>query len=146
MRSSCESVSPKIRGRDTHFPISLQLDTGILPVRADEAKLRRLFLILVDNALKYTPGGGAITIQGANNGAEVVVSVTDTGIGIAPADLPHIFERFWRADKVRSRQAGGAGLGLSIASQIAEQHGAALEARSDLGCGSAFTLRIPKAE
>ena len=126
--------------------VALQLDTNILPVRANEEKLRRLFLILIDNAMKYTPDGGRVTIEGSGSGSQVEVSVSDTGIGIAPADLPHIFKRFWRADKVRSRQVGGTGLGLAIASQIAEQHGADLTVRSDLGRGSAFTVRLPKAE
>ena len=97
---------------------------GPLPVRANEAQLRRLLLILVDNALKYTPSGGSVTIAGSSDATQIAISVADTGAGISPEDLPHVFERFWRADKVRSREAGGTGLGLTIAKQIADLHGA----------------------
>jgi signal transduction histidine kinase len=75
--------------------------------------------------------------------ADVSISVADTGTGISPEDLPHVFERFWRADKVRSREAGGTGLGLTIASQIAELHGARLDVQSEIGRGSIFSIRIP---
>ena len=74
----------------------------------------------------------------------MTISVADTGAGIAPDDLPHVFERFWRADKVRSREAGGTGLGLTIAKQIAELHGAHLGVQSEVGRGSMFTIRLPK--
>jgi two-component system sensor histidine kinase BaeS len=81
-------------------------------------------------------------VGGADAGA-VVISVADTGCGIAADDLPHVFERFWRADKVRSREAGGTGLGLTIAKQIAEAHGGRLDAQSEVGCGSVFTVHLP---
>ncbi len=127
-----------------NIQVSLQLGTEALPVRANEAKLRRLLLILVDNALKFTPSRGSVTIEGKKDAAEVTISVADTGAGISPADLPHVFERFWRADKVRSREAGGTGLGLAIAKQIADQHKASLGVRSEVGRGSVFTVRLPK--
>ena len=103
-------------------------------------------LILADNALKYTPAGGRVTIGGRRGADGVTITVADTGAGIAAADLPHVFERFWRADKVRSRDAGGAGLGLTIAAQIAERHGARLDVGSEVGRGSVFTLRMPRAD
>jgi heavy metal sensor kinase len=124
--------------------VELQLDATALPVRANEAQLRRLLLILVDNALKYTPAGGRVTITGGSDATGVTLSVGDTGPGIAPEDLPHVFERFWRADKVRSREAGGTGLGLTIARQIAEAHAAHLTVESELARGSRFSLRLPK--
>jgi heavy metal sensor kinase len=123
----------------------LQLEVDVLPVRANEVKLRRLLLILLDNAVKFTPCGGSVTLGGSTDATDVTISVTDTGAGISPGDLPHIFERFWRADKVRPREAGGTGLGLTIAKQIAEQHGASLGVRSEVGRGSVFTVRFPKA-
>jgi heavy metal sensor kinase len=123
--------------------VSLRLEADALPVRADEAQLRRLLLILVDNALKYTPAAGRVTIAGSADGSGVRISVADTGAGISPDDLPHVFERFWRADKVRSREAGGTGLGLTIARQIAEVHGAHLGVESEFGRGSTFTIRFP---
>ena len=112
-------------------------------MRANEARLRRLLLILVDNALKYTKSSGHVTIVGRREGADVEVSVADIGAGISPEDLPHVFERFWRADKVRSREAGGTGLGLTIARQIADLHGAHLGVESEVGRGSVFTVRFP---
>jgi signal transduction histidine kinase len=123
--------------------VELQLDANELPIQASEAKLRRLLLILVDNAVKFTPVGGTITLSADRDGSAVAISVADTGVGIAAEDLPHIFERFWRADKVRSREVSGAGLGLPIAKQIAEQHGASLDVQSEPGCGSVFTVRLP---
>jgi heavy metal sensor kinase len=123
--------------------VSLHLVADMLPVRANEAQLRRLLLILIDNALKYTPPGGRVTIQGSADPTDVTISVADTGAGISSDDLPHVFERFWRADKVRSREAGGTGLGLTIAKQIADLHGAHLRVQSEVGRGSVFTLRLP---
>jgi heavy metal sensor kinase len=125
--------------------VTAQILAPALPVRADEAKLRRLLLILAHNAVKYTPAGGQVTIAGRADTTEVTLAVTDTGVGIGPDDLPHIFERFWRADKVRSREHGGTGLGLTIARQIAEQHGATLRVHSDIGVGAEFTLQLPLA-
>lgn len=123
--------------------VSLELDGAGLSVRANEAQLRRLLLILIDNALKYTPAGGHVTIAGKADESHVTLSVADTGVGIAPDDLPHVFERFWRADKVRSREAGGTGLGLTIAKQIADGNGAHLSVQSAVGRGSTFALRLP---
>jgi heavy metal sensor kinase len=117
---------------------------GALRVNGDEASLRRLLLILVDNAVKYTPAGGYLTLDARTGGDEILVAVADSGAGIAEEDLPRVFERFWRADKVRSRELGGAGLGLSIAKEIADRHGARLAVASQLGRGSTFTLILPR--
>jgi heavy metal sensor kinase len=116
---------------------------GALRVNGDEASLRRLLLILVDNAVKYTPAGGHLTFDARTEGDEILVAVADSGAGIAEEDLPRVFERFWRASKVRSRELGGAGLGLSIAKEIADRHGARLAAASQLERGSTFTLVLP---
>lgn len=117
------------------------------PIRGDEPALRRLMLILLDNAVKYTPPGGAVTVALSMDhragGQTAVVEVRDTGIGIAPEDLPHIFDRFCRAAQDRSRTTGGAGLGLSIARWIATRHAGDIRAESTLGSGSVFRLRIP---
>jgi signal transduction histidine kinase len=123
--------------------VSLHVEADALPVRADEIQLRRLLLILIDNAIKYTPGRGRVAIDGLADASAVTISVTDTGTGIRPEDLPHVFERFWRADKVRSREAGGTGLGLTIAKQIADLHAAHLGVQSEVGRGSVFTIRLP---
>lgn len=114
-------------------------------VEADELALRRLLLILVDNAIKYTPDGGRIELEAETGGDQVVIAVTDTGPGIAPEELPYIFERFWRADKARSRDSGGTGLGLSIAREIAASHRGTLTVTSEVGRGSRFTLTLPRA-
>lgn len=142
LRDLAEQAAAMAAAKD--ISVSLEQPPEALPVSADEAQLRRLLLILIDNALKYTPAGGRVTIQGAAGPAEVTISVADTGPGIAPDDLPHVFERFWRADQVRSREAGGTGLGLTIAKQIAELHGAHLGVQSEVGRGSMFTIRLPK--
>jgi signal transduction histidine kinase len=105
--------------------------------------LRRALLILLDNAVKYTPKDGSIRMDLQTNDRFAVVSVMDTGIGIAKTDLPHIFDRFWRADKARSREEGGAGLGLSIAKWIIEMHGGSIQVKSELGKGSTVDVRVP---
>jgi len=125
--------------------LNLHSNPGDEPVAvmADAEAMRRLFVILVDNAVKYTPDGGQIDVR-LEAGAEwAIVRVTDTGIGIAEKDLPHIFDRFWRADKVRSRGMGGAGLGLSIARWISDRHGWSINARAMPGVGTQFIVTIP---
>ena len=113
-------------------------------VAGDGHALRRLFLILLDNAVKYTPAGGRCDVQVAEYGTEVVATVADTGIGISAADLPHVFERFYRVDRARSRELGGAGLGLAIGRWIAEAHGGTIFAESALDGGSSFRVRLPR--
>jgi len=112
-------------------------------IHADADALRRALLILLDNAVKYTPQGGSLRITLETNNGFAVVSVSDTGIGIASQDLAHIFDRFWRADKARSREQGGAGLGLAIAKWIVDIHGGSIEVESESGKGSTFRLRVP---
>jgi two-component system, OmpR family, heavy metal sensor histidine kinase CusS len=113
-------------------------------VDANDPELRRLLLLLVDNAVKYTPAGGRITVSVGMGSSGATVTVQDTGIGIPASALPHVFERFYRVDESRNREAGGAGLGLSIAQWIAERHHARLEAESVMGRGSAFRVRFPR--
>ena len=104
---------------------------------------------LIENAIKYTPEGGTITVRAAGNDASVSLKVEDNGIGIAAADLPRIFDRFYRADPSRTKavgSVGGTGLGLSIARWIADQHGIQIDLVSELGKGSTFLLKIPLVE
>jgi signal transduction histidine kinase len=115
-------------------------------VKADVQALRRLFLILIDNAIKYTPRRGRVDFDLRRENDFAVAEVRDTGIGIAAEDLPNIFERFYRADKARSRESGGVGLGLSIGHWIAEAHGGTIEVQSSIGNGSVFRLRLPLIE
>lgn len=112
-------------------------------VLGDSDALRRLFLILVDNAIKYSLPGGCVQVQLVVEGGNASCSVSDSGIGIPTEDLDHIFDRFWRADKVRSRGMGGAGLGLSIARWIALQHEGMIVVTSQPGKGSTFTVKLP---
>jgi len=111
-------------------------------IQADADALRRALLILLDNAVKYTPEGGAVRIVLDTLDGFAVVSVFDTGLGISKQELLHIFDRFWRADKARSREQGGAGLGLSIAKWIVDIHGGSIQVESEPGKGSTFRLRV----
>lgn len=119
--------------------------TADVAIAGDRTRLRQLFLNLVTNAIKYTPRGGRVDIGLGRHPDNVTFAVRDTGAGIAAADLPHIFERFWRADRARSRTAerGGFGLGLAISQWIAQAHGGSLTVQSRLGKGSLFTLTLP---
>jgi signal transduction histidine kinase len=119
--------------------------TADVTVMGDRTRLRQLFLNLVTNAIKYTPNGGKVELGLGRHPDNVTFAVRDTGIGISAADFPHIFERFWRADRVRSRMSerGGFGLGLAISQWIAQAHGGSLTASSRLGRGSLFTVTLP---
>ncbi len=118
---------------------------GPLTVAGDAQALQRALLILLDNAAKYTPAGGWIRLESGCRGQFGVISVADNGIGISGEDLPHIFDRFWRADRARTRDRAGAGLGLSIAHWIASAHGGRIEVASEPGKGSVFTLVLRRA-
>jgi signal transduction histidine kinase len=128
--------------KEIHFDWNVPEDAAI--VVGDQDALRRLFLILIDNAVKYTPPGGSARVELDVNDRETHVAVRDTGIGIALEDLDHAFERFYRADKARQRDLGGAGLGLSIARWIADAHNAGIWVESALNRGSAFHATFPK--
>jgi two-component system sensor histidine kinase BaeS len=110
---------------------------------ADPLRLRQAIGNLVSNAIRHTPEGGSVTIGCRATFDAVVVEVADTGTGIAPDDLPHVFDRFWRADKSRTRATGGSGLGLAIVRQLVEGHGGTVTARSTPGEGAVFTVRVP---
>ncbi len=119
-------------------------DTPVV-VRGDAGMLRRLLFLFVDNAVKYTPSGGSVRVSLRREKAspEAILEVEDTGIGIAESDLPHIFDRFYRADKSRTSETGGAGLGLALAKEITRAHGGQIEVESTLGKGTRFRTRIP---
>jgi heavy metal sensor kinase len=144
-------VAHSVRTLVAERGLTLQLEaTQEMPFRGDESLLRRLLLNLLDNAIKHTPEGGAITISCKREGARYVIAVGDTGAGIPAEAQPHIFDRFYRADGARSRVeddgaglTGGAGLGLSIARWIAEAHDGTLELLHSSAAGSVFQLTLP---
>lgn len=109
----------------------------------DTRKLHQVLANLLDNALKHTPSGGAVTLRAHAGDGWIEISVEDTGAGIPREDLPHIFQRFYRADKARSRELGGTGLGLAIVKHIAQAHGGSVRAESEWGRGTKITLRFP---
>jgi signal transduction histidine kinase len=142
----CECVTPLTREKNIHLSYD-PLDSGAW-VSAEPGHLRRLWLILLDNAIKFTPAGGSIRVVSRvvfRNASpdSLVCEVQDTGIGISSSDLPHIFERFFRADKARSRDESGAGLGLSLARWIVEAHHGVIEVESTPGVGSVFRVILP---
>jgi heavy metal sensor kinase len=110
----------------------------------DEELVRRMVMNLIDNAIRYTPAGGRVTATLESRGGDVAIRIADTGTGIAPEVAPHVFERFYRGDKARSRQDGGFGLGLAIVKWIAESHQGAVELASTPGAGSTFTVTLPR--
>jgi len=141
LREACNDGRVLAQAKQLRFQENISTSTII--VDGDSHALHRLFLILLDNAVKYTPLGGSITVSLNRNGDSAVAEFHDNGIGIASEDLPHIFDRFYRADKARSREFGGVGLGLSIALWVAEAHGGSIEVQSSVDAGSIFRVRIP---
>ncbi len=113
-------------------------------VRGDPGRLKQVIVNLLDNAIRFTPRGGTVTLRTANSGRYGVLEVADTGIGIPAAALSRVFDRFYRVDEARSRDDGGAGLGLSIAKSICSAHGAQIEVHSEVGRGSCFRLQFPR--
>jgi len=150
-----EETVARYRIRAREAGVDLKADVGTLPgaVRADESRVARVLRNLLDNALKFTPPGGTVRVRAVEAGSEMSISVEDTGPGIDPADLPHVFDRFFKADRARSRRGSGraagstapegSGLGLAIVKQIAEAHGGRVEVESRLGRGTRITVRLP---
>lgn len=123
--------------------VTLEIPSNFPAVRADEQRLQQVFTNLLENAVKYTQTGGRVTVSARETGSEIEVCVADNGSGIAPEHLPHIFERFYRVDKARSREVGGTGLGLSIVKHIVQVHGGRVWVESELGKGSKFFFTLP---
>lgn len=141
VRSAAEQGEKLARIRGLRFSANVPNDA--IWIQADADALRRALLILIDNAAKYTPPDGSVAVSFEARDNFAVASVSDTGIGIADEDVAHIFDRFWRADRARSREQGGAGLGLSIAKWIVEMHRGTIGVESKLGRGSRFWIRVP---
>jgi signal transduction histidine kinase len=135
-----------ILGENSGLKVTMPQDDRAT-VLGDYIRLRQMCLNLITNAIKYTQKGGEVELSLVRRDSQVVFTVRDTGIGIAAADLPFIFDRFWRSDRARSRAAerGGFGLGLAICQWIAQAHGGTLTAQSRLHRGSTFTVTLPAA-
>ena len=124
-----------------------QVGEGLPALSVDPDRIGQVLLNLLGNALQSTPAGGEVTLSARREGRQLLFSVSDTGIGIAPEHLPHIFTRFYRVDHSRSRAGGGSGIGLTIARSLAEAHGGSVYAESaGAGLGSTFTLSLPIAQ
>jgi signal transduction histidine kinase len=145
VRAVAESALSRLFDRAEAAGLKLTLDAppSLPRVRADADRLEQALTNLLDNAIKYTPGGGAVTARLASEGGYVRVEVSDTGPGISPDDLPHLFEPLYRAESARALP--GTGLGLTIVRAILDQHGAPVSVRSAPGQGTAFTFRLPVA-
>ena len=132
----------KLTGKNLKVIVDLPSETSVL--RADGTRLEEALHNLLDNAVKFSPDNGQIRLRGTRCGSNVVLSVADNGIGISKEHLPRIFERFYRADKARSRELGGTGLGLAIVKHIAQLHGGRVEAESELGRGTTIRIVLPQ--
>jgi signal transduction histidine kinase len=121
------------------------LTEGERPVRGSQRDLALLVRNLIDNAIRYSHGGGRVVVEVESDGEEVTLRVSDTGIGIPSRDIPRIFERFYRVDRARSRETGGTGLGLAIVKHVVENHGGTVEVESELGRGTTFRIKLPAA-
>jgi two-component system phosphate regulon sensor histidine kinase PhoR len=125
---------------------SLRVEEGpAVQAWADEEAVEQVLENLLDNALKYTPEGGEVSARWGAEGGQAFIEVADTGIGIPAADLPRIFERFYRVDKARSRELGGTGLGLSIVKHLVQAMQGQVRAASEVGRGTTFTVVLPLA-
>jgi signal transduction histidine kinase len=118
-------------------------ELAAISIDGDRSQLSRLFSNLLRNGIQYTPSGGRVMLRLSRSNRFAIINVEDTGIGIAPEELPFVFDRFWRADRARSRREGGTGLGLSIAAAIAQRHGGKITVNSQLKVGSCFTVYLP---
>jgi two-component system phosphate regulon sensor histidine kinase PhoR len=123
--------------------VSIDAPTDLPVLSADENRLQEVIYNLLDNAVKYSQPEGKIVMKAAREGDQVRISISDQGIGVPSRDLPRIFERFYRADKARSRELGGTGLGLSIVKHIVELHGGSVEAESTIGRGTTISVCLP---
>ncbi|MFN3929264.1 MAG: sensor histidine kinase, partial [Thermoflexus sp.] len=130
------------QAEEKQHTLIVEIPEALPPVHGDPRRLEQVFLNLLSNAVKYTPPGGRITLDAREQEGYIAVRISDTGVGIPPADLPHIFSKFYRVQR-EGETAGGTGLGLAIVKSIVERHGGRVWAESELGKGSTFTVLLP---
>ena len=140
VRESVQRLTPLAQKRKQTVELRIEDDCEMF---ADPGKLAQVCYNIIENASKYTPDGGSITVHLRREGRDAVLDIADTGVGIPPEDVPHVFDRFYRVDKARSRDTGGTGLGLSIVQQIVRLHAGSVTVQSELGEGTTFTVQLP---
>jgi len=143
LRETLTSFESQATAQQVTLQSEIAADLPLIEIDPD--RVRQTIGILISNALRYTPPAGSITVAARSDRVNVTIEVADTGSGIAPTDLPYVFDRFYRADKSRSRESGGSGLGLAIARSIVEAHGGSIAARSEAGQGGTTISLVLKA-
>ncbi len=138
-----EEIASESRLLDTGHNITHRMETAGIEICADRSCLKQALRVFMDNAIKYTPSGGAIEISALKAKKQVTIAVADTGIGIPTEDIPHVFDRFYRSDVSRTKESGGHGLGLSIAKWIIESHDGKIEVQSAVGKGTKISIHLP---
>ena len=140
VRDCARKLAPLARERGIELEETVR---DAVEITADKSKLMQVVYNVIDNAIKYTPRAGSVHVDMARAGKRAVIRISDTGIGIPEEDQKHIFDRFYRVDKARSRETGGTGLGLSIVKQIVMLHNGTISVNSEVGKGSTFTIELP---
>ena len=140
VRESVKRLQPLAKKRGQEISVEI---TDPCEMFADPGKLAQVCYNIIENAIKYTPDGGKITVRLRRMGRDAVLDISDTGVGIPEEDLAHVFDRFYRVDKARSRDTGGTGLGLSIVQQIVRLHAGSVTVQSKRGEGTTFTVQLP---
>ena len=133
----------EINALEKNVRMKLEEATRIPEIRIDPVRMEQVISNILTNAIRHTPSGGSITVTVKNDEGGLAISVADTGEGIAPEDLPHVFERFYRSGSSRARKEGGTGLGLAIVKQMVEAHGGKVCVESKIGTGSIFSILFP---
>lgn len=140
VRESASRLAPLAKKREQTLDVQIADSCEMF---ADPGKLSQVCYNIIENAIKYTPDGGTITVKLKKSGRDAVLEISDTGVGIPPEDQPHVFDRFYRVDKARSRDTGGTGLGLSIVQQIIRLHAGSIQVFSEVGKGTTFVVQLP---
>lgn len=146
VETSVDTLRPLAEERRVALDVRRDGEPADLRVDGDREQIKQLMVILLDNALRYTEAGGRVAVELSRRNGSGVVSVQDTGIGIAPEAIDHVFDRFYRGDEARNRDSGGVGLGLAIARELVSDHGGRISAQSRPGEGSRFTVELPLAQ